>query len=58
MLPSSYIVLLDATKKALEDLHSSDISDWSHVKHVYEGTWSLKVLSWSRRNSCFARPLK
>ena len=58
MLPASLLILLDASKKALEDLTADDISGWSHVKHVVENTWSLKVLSWSRRNSCFARPLK
>jgi len=57
MLPQSLIFLIDSARKSLDSKKAS-IDDWQHVSRVYEGTWSLKMLSWSRRNYCFAKPIK
>lgn len=57
MLPHSLLFLMDSAKRAL-DSHKTAIDDWKHVSHVYEGTWSFKMLSWSRRNSCLTKPVK
>lgn len=57
MLPSSFLILIDATKRDL-DGDSTTIKDWEYVKHVHEGAWSLKVLSWSKRYTCFSRQVK
>ena len=32
MMPATLLILLDASKKALEDLSADDFSGWSHVK--------------------------
>ena len=57
MLPASLVILLDGAKRDL-DGGKERICDWDHVKHVHEDAWSLKMLQWSKRYTCFARPVK
>ena len=57
MLPDSLAILIDAAKRTLDN-DSDQIDDWHYLKHGFEGTWSIRILSWSRRNLCFIRPVK
>ena len=57
LMPSSLLILIDAAKRDLDD-NNTTIKDWEYVKHVHEGAWSLKVLSWSKRYTCLSRQVK
>jgi hypothetical protein len=57
MMPQSLIFLIDAAKRSFDSPRTT-IDDWHHISHVYEGTWSFKMISWSRRNSCLTKPIK
>ena len=48
---------MNAAKRDLDD-HKTTINDWTYVKHVHEYAWSLKVLSWSKKRTFLARPIK